>query len=92
LHFPGGPGVRIDSHLYAGYSIPPHYDSLVAKIIVHAPTREEAIDRMKRALGETVIEGPGLKTTVPFHLKVMDNAFYRRGAIFTNFVATRMID
>jgi acetyl-CoA carboxylase biotin carboxylase subunit len=92
LHFPGGPGVRIDSHLYAGYSIPPHYDSLVAKLIVHAPTREEAIDRMKRALGETVIEGPGVKTTVPFHLKVMDNAFYRRGAIFTNFVTTRMSD
>ncbi|WP_018466242.1 acetyl-CoA carboxylase biotin carboxylase subunit [Calidithermus timidus] len=92
LHFPGGPGVRIDSHLYAGYSIPPHYDSLVAKLIVHAPTREEAIDRMKRALGETVIEGPGVKTTVPFHLKVMDNAFYRRGAIFTNFVTTRMND
>jgi len=92
LHFPGGPGVRVDSHLYAGYSIPPHYDSLVAKLIVHAPTREEAIDRMKRALGETVIEGPGVKTTVPFHLKVMDNAFYRRGAIFTNFVTTRMND
>lgn len=92
LHFPGGPGVRIDSHLYAGYSIPPHYDSLIAKLIVHAPTREEAIDRMKRALGETVIEGPGVKTTVPFHLKVMDNAFYRRGAIFTNFVTTRMSD
>ncbi|RIH90194.1 Biotin carboxylase [Calidithermus terrae] len=92
LHFPGGPGVRVDSHLYAGYSIPPHYDSLVAKLIVHAPTREEAIDRMKRALGETVIEGPGVKTTVPFHLRVMDNAFYRRGAIFTNFVTTRMND
>jgi acetyl-CoA carboxylase biotin carboxylase subunit len=90
LHFPGGPGVRVDSHLYTGYSIPPNYDSLVAKLIVHAPTRLEAIDRMKRALGETVIEGPGLKTTVPFHLKVMDNAFYRRGAIFTNFVTTRM--
>jgi len=90
LHFPGGPGVRVDSHLYAGYGIPPNYDSLVAKLIVHAPNRAEAIDRMKRALGETVIEGPGVKTIVPFHLKVMDNAFYRRGAIYTNFVTTRM--
>ena len=90
LHFPGGPGVRVDSHLYTGYSIPPNYDSLVAKLIVHAPNREQAIARMHRALGETAIEGPGLKTTVPFHLEVMENSFYRRGAIFTNFVSTRM--
>ncbi|MCS7068407.1 MAG: acetyl-CoA carboxylase biotin carboxylase subunit [Meiothermus sp.] len=90
LHFPGGPGVRVDSHLYAGYSIPPNYDSLVAKLIVHGENREEAIARMRRALSETVIEGPGVKTTVPFHLKVMDNAFYKRGAIYTNFVSTRM--
>jgi acetyl-CoA carboxylase biotin carboxylase subunit len=92
LHFPGGPGVRVDSHLYAGYSIPPNYDSLVAKLITHGASREEAIARMRRALAETIIEGPGVKTTVPFHLKVMDNAFYRRGAILTNFVATRMSD
>ncbi|AWR86656.1 acetyl-CoA carboxylase biotin carboxylase subunit [Meiothermus taiwanensis] len=92
LHFPGGPGVRVDSHLYAGYTIPPHYDSLVAKLIVHGENREEAIARMRRALAETVIEGPGVKTTVPFHLKVMDNAFYKRGAIYTNFVSTRMSD
>ncbi|GIW24221.1 acetyl-CoA carboxylase biotin carboxylase subunit [Meiothermus sp.] len=92
LHFPGGPGVRVDSHLYAGYSIPPNYDSLVAKLIVYGENREEAIARMRRALAETVIEGPGVKTTVPFHLKVMDNAFYRRGAIYTNFVTTRMSD
>lgn len=92
IHFPGGTGVRVDSHLYAGYSIPPNYDSLVAKLIVHGENREEAIARMRRALTETVIEGPGVKTTVPFHLKVMDNAFYRRGAIYTNFVTTRMSD
>jgi acetyl-CoA carboxylase biotin carboxylase subunit len=92
LHFPGGPGVRVDSHLYVGYSIPPNYDSLVAKLIVHGENREEAIARMRRALAEIVIEGPGVKTTVPFHLKVMDNAFYRRGAIYTNFVTTRMAD
>lgn len=90
LHFPGGPGTRVDSHLYAGYTIPPNYDSLVAKLICHGHDRAEAIERTRRALSETVIEGPGVKTTVPFHLKVMDNAFYRRGAIFTNFVSTRM--
>lgn len=92
LHFPGGPGVRVDSHLYAGYNIPSNYDSLVAKLITHGESREEAIARMRRALAETIIEGPGVKTTVPFHLKVMDNAFYKRGAILTNFVTTRMSD
>ncbi|KGQ21415.1 acetyl-CoA carboxylase biotin carboxylase subunit [Thermus filiformis] len=90
LLFPGGPGIRVDSHLYAGYPIPPHYDSLIAKIIAWAPTREEAIRRMERALAETVIEGPGLKTTIPFHQKVLQNAFFRRGAVYTNFVARRM--
>jgi acetyl-CoA carboxylase biotin carboxylase subunit len=90
LLFPGGPGIRVDSHLYAGYQIPPHYDSLIAKIIAWAPTREEAIRRMERALGETVVEGPGLKTTIPFHQKVLQNAFFRRGAVYTNFVARRM--
>ncbi len=90
LLFPGGPGIRVDSHLYAGYQIPPNYDSLIAKIIAWAPTREEAIRRMERALAETVIEGPGLKTTVPFHQKVLQNAFFRRGAVYTNFVARRL--
>jgi acetyl-CoA carboxylase biotin carboxylase subunit len=90
LLFPGGPGIRVDSHLYAGYPIPSHYDSLIAKIIAWAPTREEAIRRMERALAETVIEGPGLKTTIPFHQKVLQNAFFRRGAVYTNFVARRM--
>jgi acetyl-CoA carboxylase biotin carboxylase subunit len=71
---PGGPGVRVDSHLAAGYVIPPHYDSLVAKIIVHGRDRAEAIARMHRALSETVIEG--VRTTVPFHLKLLaDPAF-----------------
>nr|BAL53077.1 acetyl-CoA carboxylase, biotin carboxylase subunit [uncultured Deinococcota bacterium] len=90
LLFPGGPGIRVDSHLYAGYQIPPHYDSLIAKILAWAPTREEAIRRMERVLSETVIEGPGLKTTIPFHQKVLQNAFFRRGAVYTNFVARRM--
>ncbi|MGD1894073.1 MAG: acetyl-CoA carboxylase biotin carboxylase subunit, partial [Cyclobacteriaceae bacterium] len=69
LHMPGGHGVRIDSHIYAGYTIPPNYDSMIAKVIVSGQTREEAITRMKRALGEFVIEG--IKTTIPFHIKLM---------------------
>ena len=88
VHWPGGPGIRVDSHVYAGYRIPPNYDSLIAKIIAWAPTREQAIARMERALRETVIEG--VATTIPFHLRVLDNAFYRRGAVYTNFIARRL--
>ena len=88
VHWPGGPGIRVDSHVYSGYQVPPNYDSLVAKIIAWAPTREEAIARMKRALTETVLEG--IKTTIPFHLRVLDNAFYRRGAVYTTFITKRM--
>jgi len=88
VHWPGGPGVRVDSHVYAGYRIPPNYDSLLAKIIAWGPTREEAIRRMERSLRETVIEG--VKTTIPFHLRVLDNAFFRRGQVYTNFIARRM--
>ena len=90
LLWPGGNGVRIDSHVYTGYQIPSQYDSLIGKVIVWGVDREEAIRRMKRALAETVVDGPGLKTTVPFHKKVLDNAFFRRGAIYTNFIARRM--
>ncbi len=88
VHWPGGPGVRVDSHVYTGYRIPPNYDSLLAKIIAWAPTRDEAIDRLERSLRETVIEG--VKTTIPFHLRVLDNAFFRRGQVYTNFVPRRM--
>ncbi len=70
LHMPGGHGVRVDTHVYAGYSIPPHYDSMIAKLIVTAETRKDAICKMKRALSEFTIEG--VKTTIPFHLKLMD--------------------
>ena len=90
LHWPGGPGVRVDSHLYTGYKVPPYYDSLLGKLIAWDADRPRAIQRMRRALFETVIEGPGLKTTIPFHKKVLDNAFFRRGAVYTNFVARRM--
>ncbi|TAE48354.1 MAG: acetyl-CoA carboxylase biotin carboxylase subunit [Cytophagia bacterium] len=84
LHIPGGHGIRVDSHIYAGYTIPPNYDSMVAKLIVSAQTREEAIIRMKRALQEFVIEG--VKTTIPFHLKLMDNPKFREGDFTTKFL------
>jgi acetyl-CoA carboxylase, biotin carboxylase subunit len=88
IHFAGGPGVRVDSHAFTGYSIPPHYDSLIGKLIVWAPNRDLAVARMKRALEETVIQG--IKTTIPLYVKIMDNAFYKRGVILTNFLKTRM--
>ena len=74
---PGGPGVRVDSHLMAGYVVPPNYDSLVAKIIVHARDRAEAVARMHRALSETVVEG--IKTTIPFHLKLLADPTFLAG-------------
>ena len=77
FHAPGGLGVRVDSALYDGYSVPPTYDSLVAKIIVHAPTREEAIRRMERALGETVIDG--IQTNIPLHLRILAEPEFRAG-------------
>jgi len=84
LQWPGGPGVRIDSHLYAGYAVPPNYDSLVAKLIVWGNTREEALDRARRALAEVRIEG--IKTTVGFHQKVLDIGAFARGEARTDFV------
>jgi acetyl-CoA carboxylase biotin carboxylase subunit len=74
---PGGPGVRVDSHMMAGYVVPPHYDSLIAKIIVHGRDRAEAVARMQRALGETVVEG--VKTTIPFHLKLLADPIFLAG-------------
>lgn len=84
LNLPGGPGVRVDTHVYAGYTIPANYDSMIAKLIVTAPTREEAMMRMRRALNEFVIEG--VKTTIPFHLKLMDNAVFQSGIFTTKFL------
>jgi acetyl-CoA carboxylase biotin carboxylase subunit len=84
LHQPGGHGVRIDSHVYAGYVIPPYYDSMIAKIITMARTREEAIDTMSRALSEYVIEG--IKTTIPFHQQLMKNEDFRKGNFTTKFM------
>ncbi len=83
---PGGIGVRIDSAMYPGYSIPPYYDSMVAKLIVHADTREEAIAKMKRALSEFIVEGPGIQTTIPFHEKLMDHEVFKSGKFNTKFL------
>ncbi|MES2330996.1 MAG: acetyl-CoA carboxylase biotin carboxylase subunit [Bacteroidota bacterium] len=84
LHTPGGHGVRVDSHVYAGYVIPPYYDSMIGKLITIAQTREEAIDTMYRALSEYVIEG--VKTTIPFHLQLMQNEDFRKGNFTTKFL------
>jgi acetyl-CoA carboxylase biotin carboxylase subunit len=86
LHQPGGHGIRIDSHVYAGYVIPPYYDSMIAKIIAVARTREEAINTMSRALSEYVIEG--VKTTIPFHQQLMRNEDFRKGNFTTKFLET----
>jgi acetyl-CoA carboxylase biotin carboxylase subunit len=84
LHTPGGHGVRVDSHVYAGYVIPPYYDSMIGKLITVARTREEAIDTMYRALSEYVIEG--INTTIPFHLQLMQNEDFRKGNFTTKFL------
>jgi acetyl-CoA carboxylase biotin carboxylase subunit len=84
LHQPGGHGVRVDSHVYAGYVIPPYYDSMIGKLITVAQTRQEAIATMYRALSEYVIEG--VKTTIPFHLQLMQNDKFREGDFNTKFL------
>lgn len=84
LHTPGGHGIRVDSHIYSGYVIPPNYDSMVAKLITVAQTREEAIQKMYRALSEYVIEG--VKTTIPFHLRLMQDENFRKGNYTTKFL------
>jgi acetyl-CoA carboxylase biotin carboxylase subunit len=86
LHMPGGHGVRLDTHVYSGYTIPPNYDSMIAKLITTAQTREEAISKMRRALDEFVIEG--IKTTIPFHRQLMDDPRYILGDYTTAFMDT----
>lgn len=88
LRLPGGPGVRVDTHVYEGYKIPPTYDSLVAKLIVWGPTREQALARARRALDEFEIEG--IKTTLPFHREVVRNPDYAAGIVYTDFIPTHM--
>jgi len=84
FHIPGGPGVRVDTHLYAGYVIPPYYDSLIAKLITFGRDRDEAIVRLKRSLEEFVIEG--VKTTIPFHLTILEDEDFLAGRMSTNFL------
>jgi len=84
LILPGGPNVRVDTHIYAGYEVPAYYDSLVGKLIVHGNNRQEAIKTMRRALSEFYMAP--IKTTIPFHLKLMDNPLFKRGDISTHFV------
>ena len=86
---PGGPGVRIDSAAYAGWTVPPYYDSMVGKLIVWGKDRQEAIRRMERALREFRLEG--IKTTIPLHQKILRNAFFRRGDYYTNFIHRRIL-
>lgn len=81
---PGGPGVRLDTAAYSGWNVPPHYDSMIAKLIVHARDRSEAIARMRRALSEFYVDG--IRTTIPFHLKVMDSALFHSGDFGTDFI------
>jgi len=87
---PGGPGIRVDSAGYTGYTIPPFYDSLVAKLIAHGRDRDEAIARMTRALEEFEIYG--IATTIPFHLEVMNNPYFRRGEVNTKFIEERIFN
>jgi acetyl-CoA carboxylase biotin carboxylase subunit len=84
FHLPGGHSVRVDTHAYADYNIPPHYDSMIGKLIVSAPTREEAIKRMKRSLEEFIIEG--VKTTIPYHLQLMDDENFKKGEFNTHYL------
>jgi acetyl-CoA carboxylase biotin carboxylase subunit len=81
---PGGPGVRLDTHACQGYRVPPNYDSMVAKLLVWQPTRDDAIACMKRALGEFVIEG--IKTTIPIHREIMQNSAFIEGRVDTTFI------
>ncbi|MBR8832210.1 MAG: Biotin carboxylase [Chroococcopsis gigantea SAG 12.99] len=86
---PGGPGVRMDSHVYTDYEIPPYYDSLIGKLIVWGPDRDTAIRRMKRALRECAITG--VPTTIGFHQKILDNAAFKAGEVYTNFIQEHML-
>jgi acetyl-CoA carboxylase biotin carboxylase subunit len=87
---PGGPWTRVDSHCYPGWTITPFYDSLIAKLIVWAPSRDTAIDRMQRALSEFEISGRGVKTTIPFHQRILDHPQFRSGDVTTDFVEQLM--
>ena len=87
-HSPGGPGVRVDSHLYSGYKVPPYYDSMIGKLIAHGATREVAVARMKNALSEIVIEG--IKTNVPLHQEIFQHAAFQAGGTDIHYLEKRL--
>jgi acetyl-CoA carboxylase biotin carboxylase subunit len=88
LHIPGGPGVRIDSAVYQGYTIPPYYDSMIAKLIVHAPTRKEAIMKMRRSLAEFIVDG--VKTNIDFELSLITDPVFERGDYTIAYLSERI--
>ncbi|WP_460771970.1 hypothetical protein [Nocardiopsis nanhaiensis] len=88
---PGGPFVRVDTHAHAGYTVPPYYDSLLAKVVVWAPDREQAVGRMRGALGEFVVSGPGVRTTAEFLDRVLSDARFR-GAEHSTALVDRLLD
>ena len=90
LHLPGGHGVRVDTHVYSGYVIPPYYDSMIAKLITTAQTRQEAISKMRRSLDEFIIEG--IQTSIPFHKQLMDNEDFIKGNYTTKFMEDFQIE
>jgi len=87
-HAPGGPGIRVDSHVHSGYNVPPNYDSLIGKLIAHGDTRETAIARMKNALAEMVIEG--IKTNVPLHQEIFNHAAFQKGGTDIHYLERRL--
>ena len=87
-HAPGGPGIRVDSHIYSGYNVPPYYDSMIGKVIAHGETREVAIARMKNALSEMVVEG--IKTNIPLHQEIFNHAAFRQGALDIHYLERRL--
>ncbi len=87
-HAPGGPGIRVDSHIYSGYNVPPFYDSLIGKIIAHGENRDAALARMKNALAETVVEG--IKTNIPLHQEIFNHAAFRTGSLDIHYLERRL--
>jgi acetyl-CoA carboxylase biotin carboxylase subunit len=87
-HAPGGPGIRVDSHVYSGYNVPPYYDSMIGKIIAHGDSRESAIARMRNALAEMVVEG--IKTNIPLHQEIFNHAAFRSGGLDIHYLERRL--
>ena len=88
FHAPGGLGVRVDSHLYSGYTVPPFYDSMIAKIITHAPTRKEALKRMEVALDEMIIDG--IKTNIPLQQEIVRDALFAEGGVNIHYLEKKL--